>query len=132
MWSGTARATSKGMSGDTTKIIPPQRRGPRYVDLVLAAIAGSLATVLVIALLFLGNSRFGILPASSSPSPSASASASPSASLSIRIVTQTPTPTEAPSTPQATTAPPASTPPRTSPPGQRTTATPTPIPTKTP
>jgi hypothetical protein len=33
---------------DTTKIIPPPRRGPRWVDLILAAVAGGLLTLLLI------------------------------------------------------------------------------------
>jgi len=40
------------MGSDTTKILPPPRRGPRWVDLVLAAVVGSLATVVLFYLLF--------------------------------------------------------------------------------
>ena len=47
--------TEETPSADTTKIIPPPRRGPRAIDLVLAAVAGSLITVLAIVVLFLGN-----------------------------------------------------------------------------
>src|SRR6185503_10224553 len=100
--SGTARAytrrvTQEMPAGDTTKIIPPPRRGPRGVDLLLAAVAGSLVTVLAIVVLFLGN-RAQVLPTSSSPSPSASASASASPTSTIRIsVPTTAPPTDTPS-----------------------------------
>ena len=103
-------------SGDTTKVIPPPRRGPRYVDLALAAVAGSLATVLVIGVLFLGSQRVQVLPsASSSATPSASASSSASASFSpIQINTPTPVatpvPTPVPTQTPRNTAPPTKTP----------------------
>lgn len=106
---------------DTTKIIPPPLRGgPRWIDLVLAAVAGGLLTLLLIGVLITGGrSRFA--GTSASPTP-----ASPIPSLTLQIRTAAPT-TEAPSpTPTAarSTATPAPT---------RTTPVPTtPRPTNTP
>ena len=116
---------------DTTKIIPPSRRGPRWIDLILAAVAGGLLTLLLIGVLLGGGlSRFA--GTSSSPSRSASPSASPSPSTTIQIRTAapateappSPTPTAAPTTATPTVAPTtgAPTPPRNN----------TPAPTKTP
>jgi len=84
---------------DTTKIIPPPRRGPRWIDLILAAVAGGLVTLLLVGVLFTGGfSRFA--GASASPSPSASVSASPTITIQIRTAAPT---TEGPSaTPSAT------------------------------
>ena len=72
---GTPGATVACMS-DTTKIIPPpQRRGPRWIDLILAAVAGGLLTLLLIGVIVNGGiPRFGGGSPSPSPSPSASAS----------------------------------------------------------
>jgi len=76
---------------DTTKIIPPPRQGPRWIDLILAAVAGGLVTLLLIGILFTGGlSRFA--GASASPS----ASVSPSPTITIQVRTAAPT-TEAPS-----------------------------------
>ena len=75
---------------DTTKIIPPPRRGPRWVDLILAAVAGMLLTLLLIGLLVGGGlSRLAGATASPSPSPSPSASPSPSPTLQIRTAAPT-------------------------------------------
>src|SRR5690348_15098852 len=52
---GIALARALGMGSDTTKILPPPRRGPRWVDLVLAAVVGSLATVVLFYLLFVSR-----------------------------------------------------------------------------
>jgi cytoskeletal protein RodZ len=119
-------------SGDTTKIIPPPRRGPKTVDLVLAAVAGSLLTLLVIGVLYLGNQQARVLQTTSTPSPTASASASTSPSASARV---TVAPTTAPSeTPAPSTAPTATLPPVTPVPTPTVPATtvPTVLPTKTP
>jgi hypothetical protein len=117
---------------DTTKIIPPPRRGPRWIDLILAALAGGLLTLLLIGVILGGGlSRLNGASASPSPSPSPSA-ASPSPSATVQIRTAAPTtaaPTQTTSTP-GTVAPtatqstpqPTTTPPRTN----------TPAPTRTP
>ncbi len=124
---GTARAVFARMSSqtpspDTTRIIPPPRRGPKSVDLVLAAVAGSLLTLLLVGFLFLGNQQARALQASDTPSPSASASTSMTPAATVRVTTA---PTSAPpsDTPAATTA--ATTAPTTTP-------VLTPVPTRTP
>src|SRR5438128_11947933 len=96
--------------GDTTKIIPPPRRGPRWIDLALAAVAGSLVTVLVLALLFFATQGSRVLPSASSASPSATSSPS---ELATSSPAQTTRPTTAATTPPtdspAPTPPPATT-----------------------
>src|SRR5207247_5488278 len=82
------------LMSDTTKIIPPPRQGPRWVDLILAAVAGGLVTLLLIGVMFTGGfSRFA--GATASPSPSASVSPSPTNTIQVRTAAPT---TEAPST----------------------------------
>src|SRR5207253_10542603 len=89
---GTQPAGRTLMS-DTTKIIPPPRHGPRWIDLILAAVAGGLVTLLLIGVALGGGlSRFA--GASASPSPSASVSVSPTTTTQIRTAAPT---TEAPS-----------------------------------
>jgi len=104
---------------DTTKIIPPPSRGgPRWIDLVLAAVAGGLLTLLLIGVLITGGlSRFA--GTSASPTP-----ASPIPSLTLQIRTAAPT-TEAPS-------PTAARPTATPAPTRTTPAPTTPRPTNTP
>lgn len=137
--SGTARAAwldvTTEPSGDTTKIIPPPRRGPRWIDLALAAVAGSLFTIVAIALLFLGNQGAHLLPSAASPSPSASAlpslSSAPAATARASAAPTTAAPTD---TPAATTAAPTVTPqPATTRPATPApTIAPTAAPTRTP
>src|SRR5256885_13176992 len=89
---GTQPAGRTLMS-DRTKIIPPPRQGPRWIDLILAAVAGGLVTLLLIGVVLGGGlSRFA--GASASPSPSASVSASPTITIQSRTAAPT---TEAPS-----------------------------------
>jgi cytoskeletal protein RodZ len=120
------------VAGDTTKLIPPPPRGPRWIDLALAAVAGALLTLLVIGGFVLGNVR-SLAPASNAPSPTSSESAS--SSIAIRTSTPPPSteaptlaPTAAPTTAAPTTAPPTAT----STPAGTTTLRPSPQPTKTP
>jgi len=71
---------------DTTKIIPPPRRGPRWIDLILAAVAGGLLMLLLIGVMLNGGfSRFAGTSASPSPSPTASRSAFPSITIQIVV-----------------------------------------------
>jgi hypothetical protein len=118
---------------DTTKLIPPPRRGPRWIDLVLAAVAGALLVLVVLGVL----TRFPARLAGATPSPSLTASpsstSSPSPSITIVIQTAAPT-TEAPSatpSPAPTTAPPTPAP-TTPPPTGTPRPTNTPNPTKSP
>jgi hypothetical protein len=122
---------------DTTRIVtPPPRRGPRWIDLILAAVAGSLLTLLLIGVI-LGGGLTRLAGTSASPTPSPSVPASPSPTIQIRTAvpttptpspspTATATPTVAPTTAAPTAAPttvaPTATPPRTN----------TPAPTRTP
>ena len=117
---------------DITKIIPPPRHGPRWVDLLLAAVAGGLLTLLLIGVLMGGGlSRFA--GTTNSPSPSVSASASPLPSVTVQTAaptTQAPTATPSPTRTAAPgTAKPTVTP-TTAPP--TTPRTNNPAPTKTP
>jgi hypothetical protein len=132
---GTPGADDWAMS-DTTKIIPPPQRGTRWIDLILAALAGALLTLLLIGVLLSGGvARFA--GSSASPSPSASSAPSPSVTIQIRTVAPTseaPSPTPRPtlsSTPSAapTTAAPTVAPTSAAPTPSRTN---TPAPTKTP
>ena len=94
---------------DTTKIIPPPRHGPRWIDLILAAVAGGLVTLLLVGVVLGGGlSRFA--GASASPSPSASVSASPTITIQIRTAAPTTEPPSATPSPTPTAAPTSATP----------------------
>ena len=123
---------------DTTKIIPPPRRGPRWIDLILAAVAGGLLTLLLIGVL-LGGGLSRLAGTTASPSPSAERRlTSPSATIQIRTAAPTtaaPSPsTAAPTTAAPTTAAPTAT--ATAAPTNTAAPTPprtnTPAPTRTP
>lgn len=126
--------TVRTPSGNTTKIVPPPRRGPKTIDLVLAAVAGSLLTLLAIGVLYLGNQQARVLQSTSTPSPTASAPISlpPVATARITIAPSSAPPTDTPAATPAETPTPVLTPVLTPVPTRTPTPVPTTAPTKTP